>query len=453
GGHRKRRDTSLRHVEILLSRARTIQSPVVGSRPPRVCNWQRVTLEVFRRLRNGILDGISIELAVKHLIGNLLSILLHTDPEVQPKCTVFNEDSRLKMYLPLDVLDWEDVEMLEGLERELTPWEKTYLDELHERRNAEECELQLVEAREPMVVNVQNNGDNGALNFLILEDKESLEEEGNDTEVVINPGESEDEDGDNVNIWLDNMLREPSSPIYRPSCVRDWSKGCGPKLKLKARKCMAKRRRKAKARKARQCCGPCAKKKRAWKMEARRRGRQRVEDGWIWRAGDCIGLEGWDPWPSHEQLRVIGDAKASTSEWRISCHDARDKVVHTQTALGARGCGVGNRSTSVGGTCGVDDLSTGVDWDALAFGGKVTESTVCAKGAHAGESLGLASLGTLDAHAGEEVGNGAGCNDDGETAGVRSIRGSGEDARELGSECGARARRASEATRAKTYTV
>ncbi|CAA0808183.1 Unknown protein, partial [Striga hermonthica] len=113
-----------------------------------------------------------------------------------------------------------------------------------------EYERQLVEGRGAVEGEVQNREDDGALNFLILEDKESLEEEGNDTEVVINPGESEEEGYDGLNIWLENMLEEPSSPIYRPSCVRDWSKGCGPKLKSKARKRRAKSRRKAKAQKA-----------------------------------------------------------------------------------------------------------------------------------------------------------------------------------------------------------
>ncbi|CAA0827420.1 Unknown protein, partial [Striga hermonthica] len=85
-------------------------------------------------------------------------------------------------YEPMDEMDWEDLELLESLERELTPWESTYLDELHERRNREEYERQLVEGRGAMEGEVQNREDDGAVNFLILEDKESLEEEGNDTE-------------------------------------------------------------------------------------------------------------------------------------------------------------------------------------------------------------------------------------------------------------------------------
>ncbi|CAA0830257.1 Unknown protein, partial [Striga hermonthica] len=101
-----------------------------------------------------------------------------------------------------------------------------------------------------------NNDDEGALNFIILEDKKSLEEEGNDTEVVINPGESSDGMIEDLDLWLENMLEEPSSPIYQPSCVRGWPKGCGPRSKLKARKRKAKRRWKAKAKKASHCCGP-----------------------------------------------------------------------------------------------------------------------------------------------------------------------------------------------------
>ncbi|CAA0829051.1 Unknown protein, partial [Striga hermonthica] len=229
---------------------------------------------------------------------------------------------------------WEDLEMLEGLERELTPWEKTYLDELHERRNIEEYERQLMEAQEARVIDVQgNNGDEGALNFLILEDKESLEEEGNDTEVVINPGESKDEDDDGLVIWLENMLEEPSSPIYRPSCVRDWPKGCGPRAKLKPKRRKTKRARrkhKTKAKEEKCWCKPCARKRRAWKMEARRRGKQRMEENWIWKAGDCHNgkcVEGWDPWdepgPLGKHLESVGNEGASTRKERASCLDAR----------------------------------------------------------------------------------------------------------------------------------
>ncbi|CAA0824187.1 Unknown protein, partial [Striga hermonthica] len=74
-----------------------------------------------------------------------------------------------------------------------------------------------------------------------------------DTEVVINPGESDNDDGDSLDIWLENMFEAPSSPIYRPSGVQDWPKGCGPKLKSMVRKRTTKRRRKARARKANQC--------------------------------------------------------------------------------------------------------------------------------------------------------------------------------------------------------
>ncbi|CAA0833719.1 Unknown protein, partial [Striga hermonthica] len=140
------------------------------------------------------------------------------------------------------------------------------------QRNREEYERQLVEGRGATGGEVQNGEDDGALNFLILEDKESLEEEGNDTEVVINPGESDEEGDDGLDIWLKNMLEEPTSPIYRPSCVRDWPKGYGPWAKLKVKKRRAKRRRKTKAQKASQCCGPCTRKRRAQKKEAKRRG-------------------------------------------------------------------------------------------------------------------------------------------------------------------------------------
>ncbi|CAA0808220.1 Unknown protein, partial [Striga hermonthica] len=71
-----------------------------------------------------------------------------------------------------------------------------------------------------------------------------------DTEVVINPGESDEEEDDDLVLWLENMLEEPSSPISRPSCVRNWPRGCGPQAELKVKKCRAKRRRKAKAQKA-----------------------------------------------------------------------------------------------------------------------------------------------------------------------------------------------------------
>ncbi|CAA0810460.1 Unknown protein, partial [Striga hermonthica] len=126
---------------------------------------------------------------------------------------------------------------------------------------------------------------------------------------------------------------------------------------MKAKKRRAKRRRKAKAQKASHCCGSCARKKRAWRSEFRRRGRIGMEDGWIWHAGDCIGLDGLDPWPSGEQPKAIDDGDASTGEWRASCHDAREQVVDTQAALGARECAVGERTRDV-------------DWDALEFGGE-----------------------------------------------------------------------------------
>ncbi|CAA0806569.1 Unknown protein, partial [Striga hermonthica] len=45
---------------------------------------------------------------------------------------------RVMMFIPLDEMDLEDLEFLERLERELTPWEHKYLEELHERRDHEE---------------------------------------------------------------------------------------------------------------------------------------------------------------------------------------------------------------------------------------------------------------------------------------------------------------------------
>ncbi|CAA0815780.1 Unknown protein, partial [Striga hermonthica] len=125
--------------------------------------------------------------------------------------------------------------------------------------NREEYERQLMEGRGAREGEIQNDEDDGALNFLILEDKESLEEEGNDTEVVINPGESDEEEDDGLAIWLENMLEEPTSPIYRPSCKRDWPKWCGPraKLKLKKRKTKrARRKRKAKDKESYCWCKP-----------------------------------------------------------------------------------------------------------------------------------------------------------------------------------------------------
>ncbi|CAA0829977.1 Unknown protein, partial [Striga hermonthica] len=119
---------------------------------------------------------------------------------------------------------------------------------------------------------------------------------------------------------------------------KDWPKGCGPRAKLKPRRHKTKRARrqgKAKAKEEKCWCKPCSRKRRVRKMDIRRRGMSRIEDGWIWRAGDCIGLDGWDPWPSGElkgsgeQLESVDDKGASTSEERASCHDARDKVGHT----------------------------------------------------------------------------------------------------------------------------
>ncbi|CAA0815773.1 Unknown protein, partial [Striga hermonthica] len=239
----------------------------------------------------------------------------------------------------------------------LTPWESTYLDELHERRNREAYEQQLMEGQGAMVGEVQNREDDGALNFLILEDKESLEEEGNDMEVVINPGESDDEDGDGLDIWLENTMEEPTSPIYRPSCVRDWPKECGPQSKLKPKKRKtkrARRKRKSKTKESYCWCKPCTRKRRARKKEARRRGLRWEKDGWWIPAEDCERLKGWDPWP--EPTVTIADEKGDgdrlMGEWRASAHDARGWTEQDDV------CG-----NSVSGQ--VAD----VDWDALAFGG------------------------------------------------------------------------------------
>ncbi|CAA0811098.1 Unknown protein, partial [Striga hermonthica] len=79
------------------------------------------------------------------------------------------------------------LEYLEGLERSSTLDELEYLEELHERKGTEERR-----AKEAEEAKVTSHGDEGTLNFIILEDKGGLEEEGNDTEVVINPGESSD---------------------------------------------------------------------------------------------------------------------------------------------------------------------------------------------------------------------------------------------------------------------
>ncbi|CAA0810066.1 Unknown protein, partial [Striga hermonthica] len=298
-----------------------------------------------------------------------------------------------------------DLEMLEGLERELTPWEKTYLDELHERRNIEEYERQLMEAREAMVIEAHDHEDEGALNFLILEDKESLEEEGKDTEVVINPGESDNDDGDGLDIWLENMLEKPSSPTYRPSCVRDWPKRCGPRAKLKPKRCNTKRaRRKPKAKtKEEKCwCKPCARKRRACKMEARRRGKKRMEDGWLRRAGDCTNMEvkcieGWDPWEGPwssgehskeigEQRGSIGDVEASTSGERASFLDARE----IGTVDGGKQ--ITDDCANVGGTRRV-----------TAGHGE------CASGANAYNGLGLVGLGLAGADARGKVGRDEAC--------------------------------------------
>ncbi|CAA0809043.1 Unknown protein, partial [Striga hermonthica] len=77
-------------------------------------------------------------------------------------------------------------------------------------------------------------------------------------------------------------------------------------------------------------CEPCAKKRRAQRKEAKRRGLRWVQSGWWIPADDCVRLKGWDPWPSGEcskevgeHLESAGDEGASTSEKRASCLDAR----------------------------------------------------------------------------------------------------------------------------------
>ncbi|CAA0814743.1 Unknown protein, partial [Striga hermonthica] len=132
-----------------------------------------------------------------------------------------------------------------------------------------------------------------------------------------------------------------------------WPEGCGPRAKLKIKKRRTKRRRKAKARKASQCCEPCAKKSRAQKKEAQRRGLRWVDKGWWIPADDCERLKGWDPWP--EPTTTIADEKGDgdrpMGEWHASDHDARGWTEQDDV------CG-----SSMGGR--VAD----VDWDALAFG-------------------------------------------------------------------------------------
>ncbi|CAA0837930.1 Unknown protein, partial [Striga hermonthica] len=238
---------------------------------------------------------------------------------------------------------------------ELTPWESTYLDELHERRNREEYERQLVEGRGAMEGEVQNREDDGVLNFLILEDKESLEEEGNDTEVVINPGESDEEGDDGLDICLENMLEEPSRPIYRPSCKRDWPKGCGPRTKLKPKKSKTKRargKRKAKAKESCCWCKPSTRKRRTRKKEARRSGLRWVDKGWWIPVDDCERLKGWDPWPEPTETsgNKEGDGDRLMGEWHASSHDARGWKEQDDV----RGCMIGGQVTDV-------------NWDALAF--------------------------------------------------------------------------------------
>ncbi|CAA0831295.1 Unknown protein, partial [Striga hermonthica] len=49
------------------------------------------------------------------------------------------------MMLPLDELDWEDLEYLEGSERELTPWEQEYLKEMYEQKEKLERQLKIME--------------------------------------------------------------------------------------------------------------------------------------------------------------------------------------------------------------------------------------------------------------------------------------------------------------------
>ncbi|CAA0832712.1 Unknown protein, partial [Striga hermonthica] len=48
-------------------------------------------------------------------------------------------------YPPLVELDWEDLEYLENLERELTPWEQEYLEEMYEQKEEYERQLKIME--------------------------------------------------------------------------------------------------------------------------------------------------------------------------------------------------------------------------------------------------------------------------------------------------------------------
>ncbi|CAA0811147.1 Unknown protein, partial [Striga hermonthica] len=98
---------------------------------------------------------------------------------------------------------------------------------------------------------------------------------------------------------------------------------------------------KAKAKKASHCCGPFARKKRAWRSEAKRHGKQRMEDGWTWSAGDCTRTEGrcverWDPWDEqgppngpfvrigdcHGRLGPSGERSESGANEGLICEDA-----------------------------------------------------------------------------------------------------------------------------------
>ncbi|CAA0810810.1 Unknown protein, partial [Striga hermonthica] len=170
------------------------------------------------------------------------------------------------------------------------------------------------------------------------------------------------EGDDGLDIWLENMLEEPTSPIYRPSYVRDWPKGCGPQSKLKTKKRKtkrARRKRKAKAKESYCWCKPCTRKRRARKKEARRRGLRWEKDGWWIPADDCERLKGWDPWP--EQTVTSGDKKVDgdrlMGEGCASAHDTRGWTEQDDV----RGSSVGRQVTDV-------------DWDALAFGGVMSGS-------------------------------------------------------------------------------
>ncbi|CAA0826121.1 Unknown protein, partial [Striga hermonthica] len=213
------------------------------------------------------------------------------------------------------------------------------------------------------------------LNFIILEDKDSLEEDLNDTKVVINPGESEEETNNDLDIWLEKMLEEPQGRDYWPSCKRDFPRGCGDSSRTRSRRFKAKRAKgqhKSRTNARSNWCGPCAKKHRAWCMKAKRMGARVVEDGWKMRVCNCCGPPNGCGWTNM--------AEGQITEWRASGHDAHNWATSGDDVPWAWG----KRGSALGYAVG--------DW-------------------HAGGSLGLAGLGMASAqqHAREKVGRDGAC--------------------------------------------